>query len=288
MVSPLPHFTTVFIQSRRSFKRVSSSKIRQFSLDLCFVSLGIRTGYLFDAFALPGLLLERRVALFCDLLAAAVFQDVIVLHEPTSDQLFFVNLHLLERRCAQTLGSDNRRGERHQDAEPWPAFLHLLVEPTLVGFPKQLAALLRELCARGEKHADLPRPTILTISHPIDITVSVPLAAVLLEYPVAYVPLDADQTVFLTGVGLDVYDCVLTFSRIPDSHDTGRGPDGPYEHRLLKFSCPSRLAREATTLLPTTLIARMQAKFGPRLDAAGCQCNLTVRHATETHDRVSL
>lgn len=244
--------------------------------------------------------------------AAAVFQDVIVLHEPTSDQLFFVNLHLLERRCAQTLGSDNRRGERHQDAEPWPAFLHLLVEPTLVGteriptllfshsalslvpgvfqvgFPKQLAALLRELCARGEKHADLPRPTILTISHPIDITVSVPLAAVLLEYPVAYVPLDADQTVFLTGVGLDVYDCVLTFSRIPDSHDTGRGPDGPYEHRLLKFSCPSRLAREATTLLPTTLIARMQAKFGPRLDAAGCQCNLTVRHATETHDRVSL
>ncbi|KAI0729626.1 hypothetical protein C8Q72DRAFT_304915 [Fomitopsis betulina] len=283
-MSSLPHFTTILLQSRRSFKRASYSKIKQFSLDLCFVSLGVRTGYLFDAFALPEKL-ERRITLFCELLVtlrqvATVFQDVIVLHEPTSDQLFFVNSHLLERRCAQILSSDNH------DAEPWPMFLHLLEEPTLVGFPIQLAGLLRELCARGEKHAGLPRPTILTVSHPLDISVSVPLAAVLLEYPVAYVPLDADQTAFLTGVGLNVYECVLTFSQVPG--DTGSGSDRPYEHTLLKFSCPSRLAGEATTLLPTTLVERMQARFGPRLDAAGCQCKWAVRHATETHDRVSL
>lgn len=117
---------------------------------------------------------------------------------------------------------------------------------------------------------------------------SVPLAAVLLEYPIAYVPAHADQTVFLAGVELDVYDCVLSFSQAPDGRDTGGDHNGPYEHRLLKFSCPSRLAEEAPNLLPTRLIESMLARFEPRLDAAGCQCSLAVRHATETHDRVSL
>lgn len=41
-MSSLPHFTTILLQSRRSFKRASYSKIKQFSLDLCFVSLGVR------------------------------------------------------------------------------------------------------------------------------------------------------------------------------------------------------------------------------------------------------
>ena len=66
--------------------------------------------------------------------AAPAFQDVIILHEPTSDQFFFVNFRLLERRCAQTQGP-NGRGERHHCAEPltWPTFLRLLEEPTPVG-----------------------------------------------------------------------------------------------------------------------------------------------------------
>ncbi|KZT65797.1 hypothetical protein DAEQUDRAFT_495289 [Daedalea quercina L-15889] len=219
--------------------------------------------------------------------AVPAFEDVIILQEPTSDQLFFVNFVLLEDRSAHTLCSEDCP-QRHCDTEPWPTFVHLLEVPTLMGTPTQIVSILRELCARGKKCAGLPRPLALTITErqPLDITVSIPLAAVLLEYPVAYVPANADQTAFLAGVRLDVYDFALSLSGNPDRHDAEGGSGDACT--IFKFSCPSHLAGEDAALLPARVLERMQSRLGARLNAAGCQCGLVVRHTTETHDRLSL
>lgn len=98
----------------------------QSQLDLMHAENGVAHAQSYNARAAKTILLMGSTLTRCSQVAT-VFQDVIVLHEPTSDQLFFVNSHLLERRCAQILSSDNH------DAEPWPMFLHLLEEPTLVG-----------------------------------------------------------------------------------------------------------------------------------------------------------
>ncbi|KZT65796.1 hypothetical protein DAEQUDRAFT_730964 [Daedalea quercina L-15889] len=66
--SPLPHFGTIHAESRKIFNKVPASKIRHLSFDLSFVSLGIRTGYLFDAFAISGP--GRGATLLIDLLAS--------------------------------------------------------------------------------------------------------------------------------------------------------------------------------------------------------------------------
>ncbi|KAH9936367.1 uncharacterized protein B0H18DRAFT_321419 [Fomitopsis serialis] len=275
----------IYSKSQHIFKRVAAKKIRHFALDLCFVSLGIRTGYLFDAFAISGLQ-QRRPALFIDVLASLrqvvpALEDVIILHEPISDQLFFVNFALLEARCARIPGlGDHPR--RQDDPHGWPFFVQLSEVPTLVEFPTLIASLLREVCARGEKSAGLSRPIALTITQPLDVVDLVPLAAALLEYPVAYVPADADQTAFLTGVPLDVYDCVVSF--IGASDDEAH-PEDAREHTLLKFSSPSCLSEQSTGLLPAKVMEALRDRFGPRLNAAEGQwslaCGTRRRHTIE-------
>lgn len=102
--------------------------------------------------------------------AAPAFQDVIVVHEPASDQFFFVNFRLLEQRCAQTLGSEDREERHHDAAEPWPTFLHLREEPTLVGTEHILfssfishASFVRYLAYSGGSLNTIDRPTSRTL-----------------------------------------------------------------------------------------------------------------------------
>ncbi|TFY68732.1 hypothetical protein EVJ58_g820 [Rhodofomes roseus] len=166
-------------------------------------------------------------------------------------------------------------------------FTDLLVSLRQVRIPTQVDSLLRELRARGEKRAGLQRPVVLAITQPLVITDSVPLAAVLLEYPVAYVPADADQTEFLPGVLLDVYHCVISLADTT-LDDTRGAPGDAREHTLLKFSCPACLAEQDTSLSPARMMDRLRVSFGARLNAAEGQWNLAVRHTTEAHDRVSL
>ena len=101
----------------------------------------------------------------------------------------------------------------------------------------------------------------------------VPLAAVLLEYPIAYVP-NSGQKEFLAGVPLDVYTC-----RVQN-----------YEHvdlgTLLKFSCPCATGEDIPALTPAALVESMRSKFQPRLDGLGLF--VRVDHRVETLDRVAL
>ncbi|KAM6494315.1 hypothetical protein JOM56_010676, partial [Amanita muscaria] len=57
----------------------------------------------------------------------------------------------------------------------------------------------------------------------------VPIAAVLIEYPLAYVP-DTTLTSFLHQIPLDVYECTVRI--------------GSHTHILLKFSCPAVLGEK--------------------------------------------
>jgi len=122
-------------------------------------------------------------------------------------------------------------------------------------------------------------PSIVAIQIPSDLTsgrehLLIPLAALLLEYPVGYVPLDPHQTTFLSNIPLDVYECVL--------EDSGE------EHTLLKFSCPQHVGRSVARLAPDEVRGRLEDRFRPRLEAVEYPGSLKVRCTQETLPRVGL
>ena len=102
----------------------------------------------------------------------------------------------------------------------------------------------------------------------------IPLAAFLLEYPIGYVPLDANQTTFLSNIPLDVYECVLE--------------DSSGEHTLLKFSCPQCVSQSVSRLAPDEVRRRLVGRFRPRLRAVEYSGGLKVRHTQETLPRIGL
>lgn len=116
----------------------------------------------------------------------------------------------------------------------------------------------------------------LTLSLPIhDSSVSVPIAAVLIEYPVAFVP-DLNITSFLNHIPLDVYECTVKFNL--------------KSHPLLKFSCPVELGMKHPDVLSQDhLLVYMRSLFGSKERLGRWEeVDLQVNHRTETHDRVAL
>ena len=122
-------------------------------------------------------------------------------------------------------------------------------------------------------------PSIVVIQIPSDLTsgrehLLIPLAAFLLEYPVGYVPLDANQTTFLSNTPLDVYECLLV--------NSGEA------HTLLKFSCPQCVSQSVARLEPGEVRRRLVGRFQPRLEGADYPGRLEVRYTQEIHPRVGL
>lgn len=105
----------------------------------------------------------------------------------------------------------------------------------------------------------------------------VALAACLLEFPVAYVPISGGSDPFLAGVPLDVYECVLV-----------QTSPHALEHVMLKFSCPQTMAAKAPELRPEALMERLRMRFADRLEQVAFPGTLVVRHRVETKDRVAL
>jgi Domain of unknown function (DUF4504) len=101
----------------------------------------------------------------------------------------------------------------------------------------------------------------------------IPLAAVLLEYPVGYVPVSSQQTSFLNDVPLDVYECVL----IP--HSSGK------LETLLQFSCPCALAKNLSV---DAVKEKLEIRFLPRITAVNLNFGLQIIHHVETLPRVGL
>lgn len=141
--------------------------------------------------------------------------------------------------------------------------------------PARVLAALSELCRDSLLARTFP-PTanvVLSLSPTLEITDIVPLAAYLLEYPVAYVPCSEEQTSFLAGAALDVYECTFQAAEA---------------HILLKFSCPSGIGELHPELSAGRLVESLRHRFGLRLRAAGLPDNLIVQHHMKTYDRVSL
>ena len=137
---------------------------------------------------------------------------------------------------------------------------------------------LRKIWDHIIRHLTL-NPSIVVIQIPSDLTsgkehLLIPLAAFLLEYPVGYVPLDANQSTFLSNTPLDVYECLLV--------DSGE------EHTLLKFSCPQCVSQSVARLEPEEVQRRLEGRFQPRLEAANYPGRLDIRYTQEILPRVGL
>ena len=129
--------------------------------------------------------------------------------------------------------------------------------------------------------SESPGALVLSLSDSFTQGVLVPLAAVIIDYPVAYVPAHSAQTSFLDGEPLDIY--TISFREItPLGSTLGVGK----EHVLFKFSCPQVLADNHPQLSPGHLIEELKLKFTARLGRIGMQINAV--HHTETLDRVAL
>ncbi|KAI6130003.1 hypothetical protein EV401DRAFT_683121 [Pisolithus croceorrhizus] len=131
------------------------------------------------------------------------------------------------------------------------------------------------------EHTLLNFPSFVRLDKDLTVELLVPLAGILLDYPVAYVPISAQQNIFLPGEPLDVYEVAFNSPSADSSLSLGAS-----EFVFIKFSCPRRVADKDSTLSPACLLMLLEHKFGPRLENIGA--SVSVRHYTETLDRVAL
>ena len=109
---------------------------------------------------------------------------------------------------------------------------------------------------------------------------AISLAAVLLDYPVAYVPARPDSSL-LSNVPLDIYECVLNFNGTTSKHLR--------THTLLKFSCPSILAIEHPNVTGSRrIISCLTHKFHGRIEKSIPSAYLLILSSSQTLDRVAL
>jgi hypothetical protein len=132
----------------------------------------------------------------------------------------------------------------------------------------------------------------------------IPFAGLLLEYPVSYVPISNQQTAFLPGISLDVYEMVIRcdssclsprLENIRARYATGANSSS-YQHTFLKFSCPCLIGSDPhhAALSPSNLRDRLFAQFSRRLaEMIGMPVPegaeyVSIRHKVELLDRVAL
>jgi hypothetical protein len=106
---------------------------------------------------------------------------------------------------------------------------------------------------------------------------AVPLAAVLLDYAVAYVP-SAGHEKALSGIPLDFYECIVAYHKAGGQEAT---------HTVMKFSCPAGLAQGGPTS-SERIIRELQTMFAERLSQSGDETMaVTVVHTVQTLDHVA-
>ncbi|KAK7677767.1 hypothetical protein QCA50_019319 [Cerrena zonata] len=265
-----------------SLRKVSHFKLQQFTINLALVALGIRSGYMFDTFSVPrhdtgdlltSVLRELRKMpeyIGVALLTGTSFQDYFIVNVP----LLARNLHrdfLLNVKAASGVSDDF-----------YFSFVRLSIPPRLTPVPsdfqehiiQELLRILQTALNLDQRTMSLPLRFDISVdlSNPKD---AIPLAAIVLEYPVAYVPDGSDQTTFLSNTPLDVYECSLSL-RI-DNHD--------FEHTFLKFSCPSGLDEMRS---PDKIKNKLQTRFSHRIRTCEIQTDITINVGQVTLDRVAL
>ncbi|RDB17984.1 hypothetical protein Hypma_000744 [Hypsizygus marmoreus] len=241
---------------------------RLFAIDLALIALSVRTGYLVDVVSLLDPV-EIFSQLLCGLRSTCPeFENVVHVYEATSGQSFFVNKRLLLEHGGPSAYLHRTSFVQLHTGSPF----NVLVDP-----PTALERTLQSLIDNGTTS----QLTSITLPSELTPEMAIPLAAVLLEYPVAYVPSSLSQSSFLSNVPLDVYECVLTFN--------GRQTVLPSKHTLLKFSCPSELGKEHPDRLGNAHVTvSLKEKFKHRLQSSGIGASLEVLQNCQTLDRVAL
>ncbi|KAF9645741.1 hypothetical protein BDM02DRAFT_3119732 [Thelephora ganbajun] len=204
------------------------------------------------------------------------FGHVLYIHDQTSDQNFFVNTTLLRKSYedAYILREGETEENMRLTSDDWIDCVGLETPPVLMTQQPKLRQIWDHIVGNL-----ILNPSIAVIQIPSDLTFGrehllIPLAAFLLEYPVGYVPLNADQSTFLSNTPLDVYECVL--------EESGE------EHTLLKFSCPQCVSQSVARLAPDEVQRRLANRFQPRLEAVDYPGRLEILHTQENLPRVGL
>lgn len=255
--------------AQRTLRKIRPGKLEQFSTDLCLIAHGIRSACLVDTFAV-----QDPINLFSHVLAnlqskSATFADVVHWYDPSSLQSFIVNSRILQA-FARTLLEDNA------------AVTYVLLDtfPTLLNSTP--TTVLDIICVMNADMLESQANVSFSFVDGLTQDNLVPLAATLIGYPVAYVPISANQTSFLSRQPLDVYEAMV----VPATSCTSSSPSSNQSHTLLKFSCPCLLAETNPELFPERVTKRLQSQFRQSLFSIGS--SLLVHHHVEVMDRVAL
>ncbi|EIW81069.1 hypothetical protein CONPUDRAFT_55713 [Coniophora puteana RWD-64-598 SS2] len=138
------------------------------------------------------------------------------------------------------------------------------------------------MCASNSSEVPSPpRPRDANTFPPnLSQVVLVCLVAVLIDYPVAYVPASPQQSHFLGGEPLDVYQVTITLS------EPASAAPSPHFHIFLKFSCPAVLSAQYEQLKPASMVSNLKDRFKHRLENVGAE--MQIQQSMETLDRVAL
>lgn len=221
-----------------------------------------------------------------------LFTNVLHVYEPTSDQSFFVNTIRFVSRIGML---SKLAASSSSSADIYPAFVQLhspirLVRNRIFCLPKKLIEL-NTLALQLERAPEslihllsdsfIPQPPSslsFTLPPHVSLETAVPLAAVLLDYAVAYVPNAGHENV-LSGIPLDFYECILAY------HKT-RGQEAT--HTIMKFSCPAGLTQGGPTS-SERIIQELQTMFAERLSQSGDETMVvTVVHTVQSLDHVAI
>lgn len=134
-------------------------------------------------------------------------------------------------------------------------------------FPPGLTDLLCVLLQMIETESNRTDPILL----PDDVWMddAVPLTALILDYLVAYIPTSDPgkiAPIFLCGVPVRTYECVVTF----DAHPIPSGSSAKRERTsVMKFSCPQSLEEEEAMISPQVVVDGLSSLFEGRLTQIG-------------------
>ncbi|KAF5360908.1 hypothetical protein D9756_004896 [Leucocoprinus leucothites] len=273
--SRVSHFTPF-----RKSSRVSKAVL---AFDITLVALSIRTGYLVDKISVPEHLIEQSFSALLKELrdVSECFSDILHLYEPSGKQSFIVNKVLLLNKLESLL-------DQHLSSI-YPTFLCLPERGDVYRLdiiPPGLLDVLGMLLEKLKRATDSNIPTenqIIQLPQELSSTICIPLAAILLDYPIAYVP-SSDRTSFLSGVPLVLYRCRIDIQSpaLQEEPEEGKG------HILLQFSCPEMVDDSTSAMSTQQISVHLESTFGPRIAHSLPGSSLYVDHEHITLDRVAL
>lgn len=264
------------------FRKFSKDAKESFAFDITLVALSIRTGYLLDRISIEEPLVVNTFSTLLKELCrtSKCFDETLHLYEPIANQSFIVNKSLLFRKLELLL--------TQYASNPYPIFLLLQKRGEICQFdtvPKAVFGVLELLfdkltgshLSAEERTVQLPQGLVSTTF--------VPLAAILLDYPVAYVPSSENQVSFLNSVPLVVFRCQINTQK-----ERVKGlPVHKEEHNFLAFSCPTSLADDTSSNASIQrIITHLESSFGPRIAESFPRSTLHAGYKHITLDCVAL